>query len=176
MQWKRARFGFTLTHSSWLRIRASGIVFVALKRVSSVSTTSVRVLIVDDFEPFRCLLRSMLQDHSEFQVVCEVSDGLQAIEQAQTLQPDLILLDITLPELSGIEAARRILKLSPKSKIVFVSQHSSADVMRTALATGAIGYVVKADAGRELLPALNAAHRGETFISERLAIRGSRLH
>ena len=88
---------------------------------------------------------------------------------AKELQPDLIVLDIGLPSLNGIEAARRIRKLSPKSKILFVSQESSADVVRAALGTGAQGYVLKSDAGSELLVGVNAVLRGEQFVGRRFA-------
>ena len=113
--------------------------------------SSVRVLVVEDFEPFRRFLCSMMEDGSQLQVICEVSDGLEAVQKAQELRPDLILLDIGLPGLNGIEAARQIRKLVPQSKILFVSQESSADVIEEALSLGAVGYVVKAHAGSELL-------------------------
>ena len=103
------------------------------------------------------------------QVIGVASDGLEAVQKAEELQPDLILLDIGLPSLNGIEVARQIRKLSPKSKILFVSQESSADVVQGALGTGAQGYVLKSDAGRELLEGVNAVLRGEQFVSGRLA-------
>ena len=97
------------------------------------------------------------------------TDGLQAVQRADELQPDLILLDIGLPSLNGIEVARRIRKLSPESKILFVSQESSADVVQEALGTGAHGYVVKIDAGSELLKGVNAVLRGDQFVGRRFA-------
>jgi len=103
--------------------------------------SSVRVLLVEDFDPFRRFTRTTLQ--TELQIIAEVSDGLEAVNKAQELQPDLILLDIGLPGLNGIEAARRIRKLSPESKIIFVTQESSADVIEEAMNSGALGYVVK---------------------------------
>jgi CheY-like chemotaxis protein len=113
------------------------------------------------------------------QLVGEVSDGLQAVRTAEELQPDLIVLDIGLPSLNGIEVARRIRKLSPRSKILFVSQESSADLVREALGTGAHGYVVKTDAGRELLEGVSAVLRGEQFVGKRFSgqdfIGGSQL-
>ncbi len=112
---------------------------------------SVRVLVVEDHELFRRFVCSTLGERSELQIIGEASDGLEAVRKAEELHPDLILLDIGLPSLNGIEAARRIHKLSPESKILFVSQESSVDVVREALGTGASGYVVKTDAGRELL-------------------------
>ena len=99
----------------------------------------------------------------------EVSDGLEAVQKVEELQPDLIVLDIGLPSLNGIEAARRIRKLSPESKILFVSQESSADVVQEALGTGAHSYVVKSDAGSELLPAVKAVLEAKRFISASLA-------
>ena len=96
-------------------------------------------------------------------------DGLEAVQKAKELQPDLILLDIGLPLLNGIEVARQIRKLSPESKILFVSQESSADVVRGALGTGAQGFVVKSDARRELLEGVNAVLRGERFVSNRFS-------
>ena len=102
-------------------------------------------------------------------VIGVASDGLEAVQKADELQPDLIVLDIGLPSLNGIEVARQIHKLSPKSKILFVSQESSADVVQGALGTGAQGYVVKSDAGRDLLEGVNAVLRGEQFVSGRFA-------
>jgi DNA-binding NarL/FixJ family response regulator len=101
------------------------------------------------------------------QVICEASDGLEAVNKAEELQPDLILLDVGLPTLTGIEAARQIRKLSPKSKILFMSQESSVDLVREALGLGARGYVVKTDAGSELLQAIDAVLRGERFVGKR---------
>jgi DNA-binding NarL/FixJ family response regulator len=127
------------------------------------------VLMVEDFQPFRQLLSSILQRSPRTRLICEVADGLQAVEKADELDPDLILLDIGLPKLNGIEAARRISQVSPQSKIIFVSSEFSAEIMRNALATGARGYVVKVDAGRELLTAVEAVLRGEEFLSSTAA-------
>ena len=101
------------------------------------------------------------------QIVGEASDGLEAVQKAEELQPDLILLDIGLPTLGGIEAARRIRELSPQSRILFVSQETSVHVVQAALAEGAKGYVVKTDLRRELLTAVDAVLRGEQFVSRR---------
>ena len=128
------------------------------------SASAVRVLVVEDFEPSRQFIRSTLQKRREFQVIREVSDGLEAVQKAEELQPDLILLDIGLPTLDGIEAARRIRKLSSKSKILFLSQESSADVVQESLSVGE-GYVFKARAGSELLAAVEAVLTGRQFVS-----------
>ena len=125
---------------------------------------SSRVLVIEDYEPFRRVLISALAEVSGLEIVGEVSDGLEATQQAERLQPDLILLDIGLPTLNGIEAARRIHKLVPECKILFLSQESSADVVREAFDSGAQGYVVKAHAGSDLLAALEAVRQGGHFI------------
>ena len=129
---------------------------------------SVRVLVVDDFEPWRRLVCSTLKKDPDLQIICEVSDGLEAVQRAEELQPDLIVLDLGLPTLNGIEAARLIRKLAPGSKILFLSQESSADAIQGALSLGALGYVVKANAGSELWPAVQAVLRGEQFVSRGL--------
>lgn len=130
--------------------------------------SSFRVLVVDDFEPFLRFICSILRNRPEFQIVGETSDGLDAVHKSESLQPDLIVLDLALPTLNGIEAARRIRTVSPKSKILFVSQESSAEVVQEALSLGAMGYVVKAHAGSELLAAVEAVRQGRRFISAAL--------
>jgi PAS domain S-box-containing protein len=146
----------------------------ASAQAASLATSVARVMVVEDFEPFRRMISSMLQDRAEVQVIAEVSDGLEALQKAKELQPELILLDIALPGLNGIEAARRISKLVPQSKILFLSQNASADLVQEALSTGASGYAVKADVESELLTAVNAVLRGDMFVSSRLA--GSNFH
>lgn len=128
----------------------------------------MRVLVADDFVPWRRLLHSILQEKPELNVICEVSDGLEAVQKAQELQPDLILLDIGLPTLSGIEAARQIRTIAPKAKILFVSENYSMDIARSTLSAGGSGYVIKSDAGGELLPAIEAVFLGRRFVSTRL--------
>jgi DNA-binding NarL/FixJ family response regulator len=129
------------------------------------SSAVVRVLVVDDYEPFRCFLRTTLQTKPELQVIGEASDGLQAVQKAAELQPDLVVLDIGLPALNGIEAAHQMFRLIPSTTILFVSQNNDADVVGVALNNGAKGYVLKVDAGKELLPAVEAVLRGEYFSS-----------
>lgn len=126
----------------------------------------VRVLVVDDFAPWRGFVCSTVEKAPDLQVICEVSDGLDAVQKAEELKPDLIVLDVGLPKLNGIEAARKIRNLAPESKILFLSQESSADVVQEALGLGALGYVVKAYAGTELLAAVQAVLRGKLFVSK----------
>jgi len=128
---------------------------------------ALRTLVVDDHEDLRTLLISILQAKTECVVVGEASDGLQALEQAKKLQPDLILLDLSLPKLNGMEAGRQIRKLSPTSKIIFLSQDSSREVVQGALRLGAAGYLLKSDAN-ELPLAVDAILQGEVFVSRRV--------
>lgn len=129
----------------------------------------IRILVVDDYAPWHDFVSTTLRSEPELQIIGRVSDGSEAVLQAQQLQPDLILLDIGLPTLNGIEAARRIQNLSPTSKILFVTENRSADIAEEALRTGAGGYVVKSDAAGELLPAVKAVLAGKPFISASLA-------
>ncbi len=133
------------------------------------SVAPIRILVVDDHEQFRQFICSTLGKRHEWQVIGNASDGLEAVRKAEELQPDLILLDVGLPTLSGIEAARQIRYLSPDSRVLFLSQESSADVVQEALSTGAWGYVVKTHAGRELLAAIEAVIQGKQFVSYALA-------
>jgi DNA-binding NarL/FixJ family response regulator len=129
---------------------------------------SYKILVVDDSDRYRQFLVLSLRQRPEFQHIHEASDGLEAVERAEELKPDLILLDIGLPGVNGIEAGRRIQKVSPNSKILFVSLESSADVVQEALHLGTQGYLLKADASRELLPAVDAVLQGRQYLSRRL--------
>jgi len=128
----------------------------------------VRILVVDDFAPWRRSVRSELKRHSELRLVAEVADGLEAVQKARELKPDLILLDIGLPSLNGIEAAKQIRQVVPNTKILFLTLNRDPDVVRAALDTGAKGYVLKEDAGSELWPAIEMVLRSDQFVSSRL--------
>jgi DNA-binding NarL/FixJ family response regulator len=125
--------------------------------------SSLRILVVEDFAPFLQFISSTLATRRNLQVVCEVSNGLEAVQKAVELRPDLILLDIGLPGLNGIEAARQIRKLVPESKIIFLTQESSPDVVQEAFKLGAWGYVVKANAASDLLVAVEAVGLRKPF-------------
>ena len=111
----------------------------------------IRILIADDFEAWRREVCLLLRGRPELQVVCEASVGSEAVQKADDLKPDLIVLDIGLPKLNGIEAARRIRQLSPNSKILFLSQNNDLAVVQAALGTGALGYVYKMNAQNVVL-------------------------
>lgn len=129
----------------------------------------VRVLIVDDFDPWRAFVIQHLNGHPQFRVLGCASDGLAGVQKVEELQPDLILLDISLPKLNGIELARKVRKLVPKAKILFLSSNADPDVVRAAFCAGGAGYVLKSDAGGALLPGMEAVLLGKQFVSSSLA-------
>ena len=131
-----------------------------------------RILAVDDFEPYRRFVSSLLHGRPDLQVVGGVSDGLQAVEKAQELQPDLILMDIGLPGINGIEAARQIRTLVPNAKIIFLTQESSPEVIQEARNLGASGYVLKIEAETDLVAAVEAVLRGRQFFNDGAGGRG----
>jgi DNA-binding NarL/FixJ family response regulator len=130
---------------------------------SKMETSSVRILVVDDFEPFRTLIRAILEKNPRLHIIAEVTDGLEAVQKATDLKPDLILLDIGLPLLNGLDAARLIRKLGPDSKILFITQEPSLEVVDEVRALGASGYVVKTRLGSDLLTAVEAVLLGRNF-------------
>jgi DNA-binding NarL/FixJ family response regulator len=134
-----------------------------------------RILLVEDFEPILRYEASLLQENPEWQIIGEVTDGFEAVLKAEELRPDLILLDISLPKLNGIEAARQIRRIIPESKIIFVSQESSSYVVAEALRMGARGYVLKIRVGSDLLAAVQAVLEGGQFVSRNLIARRTKL-
>lgn len=126
-----------------------------------------RILAVEDFVPHRLLVESLLHGQPDLRMIGEVSDGLTAVEKAQELKPDVVLMDIGLPGLNGLEAARRIREVVPDAKIVFLTQESSPEIIQEALHLGAVGYVLKSDVETDLVPALYAAVQGKQFVSGR---------
>ncbi len=111
---------------------------------------------VDDSEVIRRSVCLLLRRQQDLEVVCEASNGVEAVERAQELKPDVVLLDISMPKLNGIQAAQRIRLVAPQSGILFLSQHDSDEMRRAALESGGHGYVVKSDAGRELAAAVRS--------------------
>ena len=133
---------------------------------------AIRILVVDDHELVRRAVCSLLSGDPTLDVICETSDGEQAIEKAQELQPDLVLLDISLPGISGIETGKRIRRVAPDARIIFLSQHDSLPMVENALRAGGHGYVAKVDAGLELLPAIRSVRGGKQFVSQRILAQG----
>jgi DNA-binding NarL/FixJ family response regulator len=138
------------------------------ERFIEQTMTLLRVLVVDDSEVIRRGVCTLLEGEPELRVVSMASDGLEAVEQAREQQPDVILLDISLPRLNGIEAARRIRRVAPESKILFLSQYDTWATAREALKTGAAGYVVKSDAASDLISGVWSVFHGKSFVSSTL--------
>ena len=130
--------------------------------------TPVRILVVDDAVDWRKFVALVLRAEPSLEIISEVSDGLTGVRIAEQFRPTVVLFDIGLPRLNGIEAARHMLARAPEIKVVFVSEQSDVDVVAAALGFGALGYVLKSDAGRELIPAIHTVLRGETFVSSGL--------
>lgn len=128
--------------------------------------TCIRTFIVDDFELFRKIISSALSEQPGFQIVAEASNGVEAVRKAEEMQPDLVILDISLPELNGIEVAKRIRTLSPDSKILFFTGISHPEIARAALNTGANAYVLKTDGVIELMRAIRAVLNGRRYVSK----------
>jgi two-component system nitrate/nitrite response regulator NarL len=125
----------------------------------------VRILIVDDFDLWKGFVIARLRERPDLIIAGFASDGLQAVQKAKELQPDLILLDMMLPKLNGMEAARQIRGVAPLSKILFVSSESDLESVRTAFQAGGSGYVSKMEAAAGLLAGIDAVLRGEKFVS-----------
>ena len=123
----------------------------------SKSSAVIRILVVDDYQPFMRFVRATLQERPELQVIAEAADGLQAVQKAVEQCPDVVLLDIAMPRLNGIAAAKIIRQNSPNCKVLFVTLNSDVCVRSAALDSGARGYVLKAQAAKELLPAIECA-------------------
>jgi DNA-binding NarL/FixJ family response regulator len=121
------------------------------------------ILVVDDSWAWRQSVCSILQHHLDRVVICESSDGLEAVHKSQALQPDLILLDIGLPHLNGLEAARLIRTVAPHSRILFLTSYDRPELSHEAMNSGALGLVVKSKAARDLLPAICTVLRDEQF-------------
>ena len=131
---------------------------------------SCRVLVVEDYEPFRRVIRSILKPRTEFAIIYEASDGLEAIRRAEELQPDLVLLDIGLPVLNGLEAAIGIRRVAPLARLLFVSQESSSDVIRESFRVGGQAYIHKARVLSDLVLAIEVVLSGKQFASGALKL------
>lgn len=140
------------------------------QRGVAVNTSGISIIVVDDYQPWRNYVCSILPKWLDSPAIAEARNGMEAVHMAEELQPDLILLDVGLPELNGIEAARYILETSPHSKILFVSEDRSPEIAEEGLRTGARGYIAKSSAATDLWPAIQAVLRGELFLGKGLSV------
>ena len=129
----------------------------------------LRILIADDHEVARHGIRALLEGHPGWEVCGEAKDGRETVELAESLKPDLILLDIGMPNLNGLEATRQILATSPEAVILILTMHDTDHVVREVLRAGARGFLLKSDAGRELVAAVEALQRQRTFFTNRVS-------
>lgn len=128
-----------------------------------------RVLIADDHEVVRKGLRTLLEEQPGWQVAGEACDGREAVEKAKNLKPDVTVLDISMPTLNGLEATRQMMKNNPQSRVLVLTMHESDPLIREVLGAGARGYLLKSDAGRDLVNAVDAIRRNKTFFTARVA-------
>ena len=147
---------------STFNLKDSGVLYLFHVRVNSV----IRILVADDFEAWRVRVRHLLKAQPEWQIVTEAADGTEAIRKTIEMRPDVVLLDLSMPHVSGLEAAETILKSLPEVRIIFLTMNNDKEVMGAALAMGAKGYVLKANAGRELLPTISRVLLGRPFVPE----------
>jgi DNA-binding NarL/FixJ family response regulator len=126
---------------------------------------SFRILVADDHELVRRGIRVLLENHPGWEVSAEAKDGREAVERANELKPDLVLMDIGMPNLNGIDAARQILANSPATHILILTMHYSQQVVQEVLAVGARGFLLKSDAGRDLITAVEAVQHNRTFFT-----------
>src|SRR5262252_7763000 len=129
----------------------------------------IKLLLADDHEIVRKGLRSLLEGQRDCEVVGEAADGRQAIALVKELNPDIVILDISMPLLNGLEATRQILKIRPQTKVLILTMHESDPLIRDVLDAGARGYILKTDAGRDLLAAVESLRRNKTFFTSRVS-------
>jgi len=133
------------------------------------TSPKLRVLLVDDFGVWRERVRVILQQRDDLEIVGDASDGLEAVHQARVLKPDVILLDIGLPQMNGFQAASQIKEFLPDAKIIFVTSYNDPEMVRAAMSHGARGYLFKVNLHRELLECIECVRGGEPYISSDLS-------
>jgi DNA-binding NarL/FixJ family response regulator len=130
---------------------------------------SLRIFLADDHEVVRLGLRTLLENETGWKVVGEASNGRDAVEQIRELRPDVVVMDLSMPQLNGLEATRQILRDAPKTAVMILSVNESEDIVHEVLSAGARGFMLKSDAGKDLLVAVEGLHQGRPFFSARVA-------
>jgi len=136
---------------------------------AATATKPVRIMIADDHEIVRRGLATIIESRRDWMVCTEASDGREAVSKAKQHRPDLIILDISMPNMNGLEAARQILKFAPQTQILILTMHESEELVRNVLAAGARGYMFKSDAGRDLVAAVEALRLGKPYFTSKVA-------
>jgi DNA-binding NarL/FixJ family response regulator len=129
----------------------------------------LRIIVADDHEVVRQGIRAVLQSQPDWEVCAEASNGREAIQKAEELKPDIVVLDVAMPEVNGLVAVREILQNRPETKILMLTMHESEQIIREVLEAGAHGYLLKSDAGRDLVTAVTALHRNKRFFTSKVA-------
>jgi DNA-binding NarL/FixJ family response regulator len=129
----------------------------------------LKIMVCDDHELVRAGLRAMVSKHPDWELVAEAVDGYDAIQQAESTHPDIVIMDVGMPNLNGLEATRHILKLNPQPKVLILSMHESEQIVHDVLQAGARGYLLKSDAGRDLISAIQSLAAGNTYFTSKIA-------
>lgn len=131
---------------------------------------AIRILVVDDFPQWQRFLRNVFEPESDLNIVDFASNGLEAVQKSTELQPDVVLMDLSMPVMNGLEATRRIRVASPNSRVLFLSEHCSHELVSAAFEAGASGYVLKSDSSAGLVPGIRRILENERFMSENLRL------
>jgi DNA-binding NarL/FixJ family response regulator len=131
----------------------------------------IQILVADDNEFVRRAIRSVLQMEPDFKIICEAADGVAAIDESTKLLPTVVLMDVSMPGIGGLEAARQILEIAPNTEIVLLTEHAVAEMARTALSMGIRGYVIKSDAAKDLADAIRTVIQKKQYVSSGLPLQ-----
>jgi DNA-binding NarL/FixJ family response regulator len=134
----------------------------------------IQILVADDNEFVRRAIRSVLQLEPDFNIICEAADGVAAVDESIKLLPTVVLMDVSMPGIGGLEAARQILKVAPHTEIVLLTEHAVAEMAHTALSMGIHGYVIKSDAAKDLADAIRTVIQKKQYVSSGLAVEPNR--
>ena len=131
----------------------------------------IHILVADDNEFVRRAIRSVLQMEHDFKIICEAADGVAAIDEAAKLLPAVVVMDVSMPGIGGLEAARQIFEVSPSTEIVLLTEHAITEMARTALSMGIRGYVIKSDAAKDLPDAIRTVIQKKRYVSPGLPVQ-----
>jgi DNA-binding NarL/FixJ family response regulator len=148
--------------------RSVAFQYQCFRKIGKLGMSFTQILVVDDFLAWQQLVSIMLQGESDLQIISSVTDGLEAVRKAKEIRPDLILMDLSLPVMNGIDATRQIRAHSPGTKVLFLSEHRDSDLIQSAFDVGALGYVLKSDSNADLIAGIRSVLLGQSFLSRSL--------